>query len=237
LAVSDLLPLVSVVVPTYNCERYVGEAIESIERQTYRHLEIIVVDDGSTDRTPEVVRRFTSSVRYVRQAHSGVGTARNRGAQEARGTVLAFGDADDRMLPHRLDRQVSAFLQDPSLEASYGRFTEFWSPDVGAVPNVRSPVSVAAAPMVNVLAIWKESFMRIGPFDPLPAGSTELEWRARAIDRGLRDVILDEVLQERRLHDANWSRRLRDDRLLTLKKVLAHRRRNPATTDRRDVSP
>src|SRR5437667_12630279 len=108
-------PLVSVVIPCYNGERYLAEAIESVLAQRYEPLEIIVVDDGSTDRSAEVARHFGDAVQYVCQPHAGAAAARNRGVGLATGDLIAFLDADDVWTEGRLARQVQVLEADPSV--------------------------------------------------------------------------------------------------------------------------
>ncbi len=105
-------PLVSVIVPAYNAERYITDTLASVLAQTYRDTEIIVVDDGSTDDTRQRMLAFGERVRYVRQPNSGgCASPRNHGARLASGELLAFIDSDDLMSPRRIERQV-AFLRD-----------------------------------------------------------------------------------------------------------------------------
>ena len=99
-------PLVSVIIPTYNRAREVGPAIESVAAQTYAPLEIIVVDDGSTDDTLAVLRRFEERVHVIGQQNSGPATARNTGVRASQGEVIAFLDSDDLWLPGKIERQV-----------------------------------------------------------------------------------------------------------------------------------
>jgi len=101
-------PLISVIIPVYNGERYLAEAIESALAQTWEPVEIIIVDDGSTDGSADVASRFASSVKYDLQPHAGPGAARNRGARLARGDYLAFLDADDLWLKEKLKLQMAA---------------------------------------------------------------------------------------------------------------------------------
>lgn len=100
---------VSVIIPTYNYSRFIAEAIQSVLDQTMPPAEIVVVDDGSTDDTANVVRQFAPAVKYVRQENAGVCAARNRGVQESNGELLAFLDADDIYLPASLEKQVARF--------------------------------------------------------------------------------------------------------------------------------
>jgi glycosyltransferase involved in cell wall biosynthesis len=104
--------LVSVVIPCYNHAQFLAQAIESALGQSYSNFEITVVDDGSTDATAEVVRRY-SSVQYVYQENAGLSSARNTGLRRSRGGFLVFLDADDRLLPHALETGVSCMHEHP----------------------------------------------------------------------------------------------------------------------------
>ncbi len=107
--------LVSVVIPTYNRALHLGAAIESALGQTYRPLEVIVVDDGSTDGTADVVATFGSDVRYLHQPNGGVAAARNLGLRHARGEFIAFLDSDDRWQPWKLAAQVELLRKRPDI--------------------------------------------------------------------------------------------------------------------------
>ena len=113
------MPTVSVVIPTYNAARYVGAAVDSVLGQTFRDVEVVVVDDGSTDDTAAVLSRYGQPVRYLRQENSGVSAARNRGIQESIGRYVAFLDADDTWFPEKLDRQIAALESSSQYRACY----------------------------------------------------------------------------------------------------------------------
>jgi glycosyltransferase involved in cell wall biosynthesis len=101
--------LISVVVPVYNGALTIDETLRSVRAQTYRHLEILVVDDGSLDETPQIVQRHTAEddrVRLIRQANGGVAAARNNGVAQAKGALLAFVDADDLWSAGKIEKQV-----------------------------------------------------------------------------------------------------------------------------------
>ena len=106
---------VSVIIPTYNYGRFLRDAIDSALAQTYRPIEVIVVDDGSTDGTPEVLAAYGERIRVIRQDNRGAGAARNRGIAAAHGDYLAFLDSDDILRPQSLEREIARFVADPSL--------------------------------------------------------------------------------------------------------------------------
>jgi len=107
------LPLVSVVVPAYNCAPFIDESLESVYRQTYNHWELIVVDDGSTDETRGALARHARRIRYHYQRNQGTAAAHNAGVRRARGNLIAFLDNDDIWLPKKLQRQVEAMSSSP----------------------------------------------------------------------------------------------------------------------------
>ncbi len=118
---------VSVIIPTYNRAHYLGEAIESVLNQDIQdcRIEIIVVDDGSTDNTEEVLRKYGNSVTYIYQNNRGAGPARNRGIKEATGEWVAFLDSDDRWLPGKLTLQFMVLDAFPGYNAIHSEFTIF----------------------------------------------------------------------------------------------------------------
>lgn len=142
---TTLTPVVSVIIPSYNCERYIAETINSVLGQTFRNLELIVVDDGSTDRTQEIVKSFGAPVRLVTQANARVCAARNRGIAEARGTFICLMDHDDYWFPNKLTDQVHALNKHPEADVAYSPFI-MWYP--GADGKFPDPASLApeAAP-------------------------------------------------------------------------------------------
>ena len=103
------MPRVSIIIPTYNCARYIGRALDSVCAQTYKDYEILVVDDGSTDDTKNVVMQYGRKVAYLYQQNRGVSAARNHAISKASGELLAYLDADDMWYSEKLERQV-AFL-------------------------------------------------------------------------------------------------------------------------------
>lgn len=116
-------PLVSAVITTYNYGHFLAQAIESVLGQTYKNIELIIVNDGSTDNTDEVVRIYLSDSRvsYLKQANLGQSRAKNAGIEKARGDYVAFLDGDDQWLPEKLALQLPLFGKDPSIGVVYSR--------------------------------------------------------------------------------------------------------------------
>ena len=112
---SRIMPEVSVVIPAFNAARFLPDALESVFQQTFTDYEVVVVDDGSTDDTAQLVNRYGNRMRYFFQENAGVSRARNRGIRESAGKYIAFLDADDVWLPTKLARQVERFRQRPAL--------------------------------------------------------------------------------------------------------------------------
>jgi glycosyltransferase involved in cell wall biosynthesis len=120
----DSHPLVSVIIPTYNRREYLSRAIDSVLGQTYPGFELLVVDDGSTDETPDLLKAYGRDIRVIRQANSGVSSARNAGIRAAGGELIALLDSDDSWLPEKLAHQVDFFRASP--QATICQTQEIW---------------------------------------------------------------------------------------------------------------
>lgn len=116
------MPKVSVIIPSYNCECYIAQTINSVLNQSFKEIEIIVVDDGSSDRTREIVALFGPPVRLIAQANAGRCAARNRGIREASGEYICLLDHDDYWFPDKLALQVAEFQRHPEVGAVYSPF-------------------------------------------------------------------------------------------------------------------
>jgi glycosyltransferase involved in cell wall biosynthesis len=224
--------LVSVMIPAYNAAAYLGEAIESVFAQTYRPVEVIVVDDGSDDGTGDVARSYGDRVRFVRQQRGGNGAARNAAVALARGQYYAFLDADDRFVEAKLERQREALDADGELDVVFGLVREFVSPELP--PEVQAAIRAPAQPQPwaspNLMLIRRESFERVGPFATNLRVGVTVDWYARATEAGLKSLVLPEVVLERRLHTQNNGIREQDARsqYIQVLKASIDRRRQAA---------
>lgn len=162
---------VSVVIPTYNYGRFIVEAIESALRQTLPPYEIIVVDDGSTDDTAEVVARFGERVRYIRQENAGVSAARNRGVAESRGDYIAFLDADDIWEPTKLEKQIAKFAEDPEIGLVHCGMREF---DAETGKTVALHLEGGEGWVADEIALWERPIV-IGPGGTIVVSRSAIE--------------------------------------------------------------
>jgi glycosyltransferase involved in cell wall biosynthesis len=221
--------LVSVVIPVYNCEQYLPAALQSALAQTYRPIEVIVVDDGSTDGSADAADRFVPPVLYCWQPHSGAAAARNLGVDLSRGSHLAFLDADDLWVEDKLALQMAAFDIDPELEMVFGYVQQFRSPELADRAEFRARYSAEKLPgyAPSAALIRRDAFLRVGKFESHWHVGEFVDWYLRATEQGLNGLMLTQVVARRRLHAENLGLRERSsqgDYLRILKASLERRR-------------
>lgn len=228
-------PLVSVIIPAYNRAEYVGASIESVLNQSWPEREVIVVDDGSTDETADVVARYPS-VRYIHQSQCGIGAARNRGVRSARGEFLAFLDSDDLWTGEKLAIQMRAADENPGVDIFYGYAKQFVSPGVGGADRqtMRFIGNPMAGYLPGTLLVSARTFARVGLFPETWKVGEAMEWHLRAVEMGLRIMLLPDVVLLRRLHSTNQGRVHRDarrDYVRILKAALDRRRTSSSVAE------
>jgi glycosyltransferase involved in cell wall biosynthesis len=145
----DALTLVTAAIPTYNRARYVVEAVESVLGQTHTEVDVVVVDDGSTDDTAERLAPYLDRIRYLRQDNAGRSAARNTAVAHAQGSLVAFCDSDDRWLPDKLERQIAALARRPEVGMAHGH-----------VEVIDAGGSVLRSETANVQAIFSRAHRR-----------------------------------------------------------------------------
>lgn len=225
---------VSVIVPVYNGERYITEALDSISSQTHQPAEVIVVDDGSTDKTADLVESYGSNIICLQQANSGAATARNTGIQASHSDYLAFLDHDDLWVANKLEMQLAAFTRNPELDMVFGHATQFHCPslDETECSKLRLPDKPMPAYIAGSRLVKRNSFLKVGLYDPSVRMGECLEWHARAIDAGLKIRMLTEVVYLRRIHATNMGRTAAENRseyARVMKRLLDRRRQQKRT--------
>ncbi len=203
--------LISCIVPVYNGERYLAETLASIRAQSHGPLEIIVVDDGSTDRSQEVARDF--GARVLAHANQGAPASRNVGIMAASGSFIAFLDADDLWLPHKLERQMLEFEETPDLMACFGSLCNF----EGAAPQLNGELDRTRlqpplpAIITTSMLVRRSAFDRVGLLDGSLRHADSADWLLRARRCGLLMRVIDDILLLRRLHPNSSSARHGED--------------------------
>ncbi len=200
-------PLVSVIIPVHNGEKYLAEAIESVLAQTWRPIEVIVVDDGSTDGSVNIARSYGPRVRYCYQQNRGTGAARNKGIELAHGNFLAFLDQDDLWLEHKLTRQIAAFHHIADFDIVFGHVEQFYSPELTERTIKEIPQSFKRMPgyHAGTMLIKRDDLQRIGLFKTNYQIAEFIEWYVRAKGFGIRSCMLPDIFMRRRIHNQNQS--------------------------------
>jgi glycosyltransferase involved in cell wall biosynthesis len=201
---------ISCIIPCYNAERFLGEAIESVMAQTLAPAEIIVIDDGSTDGSAAVAARYAGQVRYLRQVNAGPAAARNRGIDLTDGEFVAFLDADDLWHPEKLQRQAARFAACAELEACVTHLAGFWEAEVrheqeALQGHARTRGSLPGYVMQTMLA-RRSAFAKAGLLNPALRFGEDTEWFIRARDAGVVLELMPDVLVSRRFHGNNLTR-------------------------------
>ena len=225
-------PLVTVLMTVYNNGPYIGEALESALNQTYRNVEVVVVDDGSQDESWQVLQQYPQ-VRCQRQSRGGIGAARNAAVAMARGSFYTFLDADDRFPLDKLELQLGAFAADPGLDVVYGYVREFVSPDLSAeeAARIRPPVAYNESHLSGVMLVRRDAFERVGPWTVGLKVGTGVDWYARSQEAKLKTLVMPDVFLERRLHLSNNGLQQADNRIqyASILKAALDRRRAAAS--------
>jgi glycosyltransferase involved in cell wall biosynthesis len=201
---------ITCVIPCYNAERFLREALESVFAQTMPPAEVIVIDDGSTDRSAAVAASFEGRITYVCQTNAGPAAARNRGIELAREEFIAFLDADDVWHREKLARQATRFAARPALEACITHLSQFWEAEVRHEQVARGERfrddGVLPGYVLQTMLARRSVFEKYGMLDPALRFGEDTEWFMRARDAGIALELMADVLLIRRFHSNNLTR-------------------------------
>jgi glycosyltransferase involved in cell wall biosynthesis len=202
-------PFVSVILPVYNGERFVADAVDSILCQDYHPLEIIAVDDGSTDDTAQILQSY-KELRYVYQPNQGDASARNKGIADSRGEFIAFLDADDIWACNKLKVQIDCLLSNSAIVYTLGRQHNFLEPGTDRPFWVREEHLLKDhIGYLPTLVTHRTIFDRVGVFNTDYITGSDVDWFARVKDAGISMAVVPEIVLFRRIHDSNLSYRTR----------------------------
>ncbi len=199
-------PLVSVVIAVRNGEQYLSAAIDSVRSQTYRPLELVVVDGRSTDNTAAIARSY-KDVRYVLQANTGIADAYNCGVAASAGDFIAFLSHDDLWSPDKLQLQMECMQKSPDLQFCVSRVKFFLEPGCSRPPGFRPELLCGdhVAYIMETLLARKSVFVTVGGFNTMMSTGEDVDWFSRAKDLGLASAVVERVLVYKRVHGSNSS--------------------------------
>ena len=244
------MPLVSVVIPVYNGERFLRESLESVLAQTFQDYEIVCVDDGSMDGSCALLKQYGARVRVIQQANAGQSAARNVGVRQATGGFVAFLDQDDRWYPSKLAQQVTVLSGEPDVvmvHCNYDRMDGDGRVLVAGAALVER-ASALASPLGRLIGealvfpsammVRRDVFQGVGGFDPELRGFEDFDLIARLKQQG-RLVLLHESGLAYRLHAGGFTRaggmgiiRSRERFLIRMRTLYAGDRAKNALIDR-----
>ena len=199
-------PLISVIIPVFNGEKYIDAAIESVLMQDYCNKEIIIIDDGSTDNTASIVKKYP--VRYCYQENKGAGAARNTGVRNAFGTHFAFLDHDDLWMPSKLTVQMQLWQTSCDDPLIFGMVEQFicsqLSPEEKNKIVLKEPILPGYA--AGTIFLSKKRFYEAGFFSEEKNVGEFIAWYACAGFISAPKILASEIILKRRLHTTNMSR-------------------------------
>ena len=209
--------------PTYNNAKYIKQAIESIYAQNYDNIEIIVVDDGSTDNTKEIVQQY-KDIKYFYIEHKGIPFARNIVLEKAKGEYIAILDSDDYWLPNKLNTQMQYFKDHPDCEIVFTKYENFFE-DEKLKTNKRAMHEKMMEKFLKQYlpssVIKKELFEKYGNFDENFSGVEDTEFLYRLLKKGVSiNHIIPEVFYVRRIHGKNVTLNYNQDTVKYITAIL-----------------
>lgn len=223
------------IIPVFNGERFITEAIQSVLNQKYEPLEIIVIDDGSTDGTADVVKNLPGNIHYHYQPNAGISGARNKGLELAIGKLIGFIDADDVWLENKLKLQTACLSQNPETEIVIGFLLPLPFINRNEVTDQQITCGKSAlALQLGSTLIRKSVFEKIGGFDTGLMLAEDSDWFYRVMEAGIAVHVMTEIVQLYRQHDNNITKDkpgTNSYMLKAFKKSLDRRRKTGATTD------
>jgi glycosyltransferase involved in cell wall biosynthesis len=226
---------VSTIIPVHNGEKFLAGAIANVLEQDYQPLEIIIIDDGSTDGTREVAAQFKDKIRYIYQSNSGPAAARNHGIKIAKGNVIAFLDVDDLWSADKLKKQVECLVNNPSVQIVQGLIQQVYLSSTNKEQVYENYAETYQYINLGSSIYQKSVFKKVGLFDEILTYGEDIDWFLRAWENRIDKLVIEEVTLFYRHHQQNMTFK-KTSRELGLVKVykrhLDRNRRNGVFTDK-----
>lgn len=227
--------LVSVIIPANNGEKYLAEAFESVFNQTYTNYEVIIVDDGSTDHTMQIIENYERPLSLIRQRHLGAGAARNSGVRNSQGEFIAFLDQDDYWISTKLENQISVLNNNPEIDGVIAQVKNVQQSKWSLKEHFDKPLltNTMAGYCPSAILIRREAFFDVGFFEERTKLGETIDWFARAKEAEIKIKVLPDLLVWRRIHATNNGIRNRaeiKDYVRVLKQSIDRRRLKKKTS-------
>ena len=223
---------ISVIIPVFNGEKYLSEAIESVIDQGNNNMEIIIVDDASTDNSMRVAASFGSAVSIHKHSiNRGAGAARTLGIDKSNGEFLSFLDADDFWDKEKQTNQLNYLETNPNIDMVFGMVEQFVSAEL-SIENqnrLRSELTKMPGFAAGAMLVRKETFLKVGWFDEKLELGEFIDWFSRAKDMGITHHMFDDIVLKRRIHTTNMGIKKHEhlkDYTAILRAALARKRMN-----------
>ncbi len=230
--------LVSVIIPVYNGEKFVLDALQTIYDQKYKPLEIIIVDDGSTDKTAEKVPTTDKNIKYIYQENAGPSSARNKGLTMAKGEFVVFLDIDDLWMKDRLKKYVSFLLEHSEIDVVMGQIQCFCLSD-----NKEGKYEKYLEPFVSFnigAALFRKSvFKKVGIFDEKLRFGEDTDWFMRAREKNIGIKVFQEISLLHRFHESNMTKgkNMKELNVFKVLKMSIHRRKKQGKGNAQSLEP
>lgn len=195
-------PLISVIIPVFNGEHFITKSLESVFAQAYANLEVIVVDDGSTDKTPEILADYGDRIHVITQKNQGQSTARNTGIKHANGTIIGFLDADDLWTRHHVSSLLPFLVKNSSFDTARGH-SRFFRSRENKSTEITKPYF--ALELLGSAFFQRTVFDRVGLFDESMRQGEDLDWRIRFEEAECTEKRIDETTILCRRHTHNMT--------------------------------
>jgi glycosyltransferase involved in cell wall biosynthesis len=206
------MPTVSVIIHTYNNEKFIAETVESVLNQTYRDYEIIVVDDGSVDGTRDALKPYMQKIRYHYKENGGIASAKNAGIKLSQTEYVAFLDHDDLWVSDKLQLQMECFMENPQVGLVYAKYTSFrdgkelrTKPEKGYSGWIFKELLAKSFIQTSTVVVKMECLNAVGPYDESFSLGDEYDMFLR-ISKKFQCGFIDKGLTRYRVHDTNASK-------------------------------